>query len=212
MLFGGKKERQVEELIHHHIERVGQVLNSMHRATGDYCAECMEFDGLAAQVMTGETEADEIRRDIERRLYDGAFMPIERGDYSRMVEAVDKVANQCEAVAQFLLLTRPELSDETKEGLIQIMDATLRCYQHIEGMFQKFEEGKTVMELAHKVEEEERNVDSLFAKIVSNLFESDLELARKIHVKMLLDRAAAISNRIEDASDCFLIIVSKRPT
>jgi len=128
-----------------------------------------------------------------------------------MVEAVDKVANQCESVAQFLLLTRPELDADTQEGLVQIMEETVRGYVHISEMCEKFDEGKRVVQLAHLVEDSEKAVDRLFATIVRKLFQSDADLAQKLHVKMLLDRAAAISNRIEDASDCFLILVSKRP-
>jgi len=212
MLFGGKKERQTEELIRRHAEVVGQVVGAMHRAATDYCGERPDFEKHAEAVMKGESEADEVRREVEQSLYDGAFMPIERGDYARLIERVDKVANQCEAVAQFMLLTRPICNPDVQRGLSEIMDVTVDCYAHVIKMFESFDEGRTVMEHANWIEVDERKVDKIFATVVSELFASKEDLARKIHVKMLFDRAAAISNRIEDASDVFSIIVSKRPT
>lgn len=211
MLFGGKKERETEALVKRHVGTVQKVLSSLRDAAADYCSTCAEFDVLAQGVLKGESEADEIRRQIEHRLYDGAFMPIDRGDYARLVESVDKVANQCEAVAEFLLLTRPVLDDDTKQGLGSIMETTLSCYECITEMIERVGEGKRVLELAHRVEEGEQEVDEIYARTVSGLFTSDIDLARKLHVKMLLDRAAAVSNRIEDASDMFCVLVSKRP-
>jgi predicted phosphate transport protein (TIGR00153 family) len=211
MLFGGKKERLTEDLIKRHIEAVGDVIQSLHQAIKDYCTDCSEFETRAREVEKFESAADDLRREIEHQLYDGAFMPVQRGDYSRMVEAVDKIANQSEAVSQFLLLTRPELDEATIEGLGEIMDATTLCYKSIPQMFEQFDRGEVVNRLAHEIEDGESKVDELFARIVRDLFASDLDLARKLHIKLLLDRAAAVSNRIEDASDCFQILVSKRP-
>lgn len=211
MLFGGKKERQTEEYIRRHIDVVGEVISALHRTMQEYCEECTDFEVHGAQVLDKESEADGIRREIEQELYDGAFMPIQRGDYAALVESVDKVANQAEAAAQFMMLTCPELTPEVRDGLIDIMEATVRCYSHVSKMFENFEDGLTVMKAAHAVEEEEKNVDTIFAKRVSELFKSDIDLARKIHIKMALDRTAAISNRIEDASDRFCTVVSKRP-
>ena len=210
-MFFGKKERQTEELIQRHFEVVGRVVILLRGAVDGYCKTCDEFDDLAKRVLAGESEADSVRRGIEGILYDGAFMPVQRGDYARMVEDVDKVANQCESVAQFLMMTRPEMDPDTKEGLCEIMDATVRCYSHIPEMFVRFDEGRKVIELSHKIEEEEQNVDDIFARVVTELFESDMDLAQKLHLKMLLDRAASISNRIEDASDRFCIIITSSP-
>ncbi len=211
MLFGRKKEQETEKTIKRHSEQVGAVVHALHKAVKDYCADCADFDTLAEKVVSGESEADEIRRKVEVLLYDGAFMPSMRGDYANLVESVDKVANQCEAVAQFLLNTRPELDKESRAGLVDIMKATVRCYDHITEMYDKFEDGMAVIDLAHKVEKKERKVDTLFAKIISRLFQAEGDLAKKILAKMLFDRAAAISNRIEDASDKFCVVVSKRP-
>jgi len=211
MLFGGKKEREAEDLMRRHIEMVGRVIIDIRKAVKDYCTDCAEFDERAVQVQKGEHDADELRRKVERRLCDGAFLPVLRGDYSRTVEAIDKIANQCEAVAEFLLLTRPQLDSDVQEGLVKIVDSTTQCFKPLREMFDLVEQGKAVIKMAHKVEEGEQDVDDLFAGIVSRLFKSDLDLARKLHIKMLLDRTAAISNRIEDASDCLLVMATKRP-
>ena len=211
-MFFGKKERQTEQLILDHIEAVGRVVTVLGQTIQDYCDEKKRFKKQAMEVESGESAADGIRRNIEMSLYDGAFMPAQRGDYSRLVESVDKVANQCEEVSQFLRLTRPELDPDSINGLKQIAEATVRCFAHLPTMFAKFDTGRKVMELAHQVEKEEQAVDEIFAKTVRQLFKSEMDLAHKLHIKLLLDRVAAVTNRIEDASDRFQIIVATRPS
>lgn len=210
-MFFGKKERQTEKLILDHIESVGRVVTMLEQTIQDYC-EDKKFKKMAIEVEAGESVADSIRREIEMSLYDGAFMPAQRGDYTRLVESVDKVANQCEAVSKFLRLTRPELDPGSIEGVQQIMEATVRCFAHLPTMIAKFDHGREVMELAHWVEEEEQAVDEIYEKTVRKLFKSDLELAQKLHIKLFLDRVAAITNRIEDSSDRFQVIVATRPS
>jgi len=210
MLFG-KKERHAEDLIKRHIVLVGEAVEALQKAIDGYCIGCVEFDQLVDVVHDREHEADQVRREVEMTLYDGAFMPMERGDYVALVERIDKIANGSEAAAEFMLLTHPELDEQTKTHLQAIVEATVRSYRHILEMHDGFEDGRVVLELAHKVEEEEQAVDRLFATAVRQLFDSELDLARKIHLKMLLDRIAAISNRVEDASDRFSVMVSKRP-
>ena len=210
-MFFGKKERKTEQLILDHIESVGRAVAALDVTMQDYCRD-KKFKKKAIEVEDLETEADSIRREIELSLYDGAFLPVQRGDYARLVEAVDKVANQCEEVSQFLRLTRPELDAGSIEGLTQIMEATVRCFAHLPTMFAKFDQGREVVELAHWVEEEEKAVDEIFDKTTRRLFKSELDLAKKLHIKLLLDRTAAITNRIEDASDRFQVIVATRPS
>jgi len=210
MLFG-KKERHAESLMKRHIELVGEVISILNDTVRDYCADSEDFKEKAALVRIREHDADEVRREIEMTLYEGAFMPIERGDYVALVEQTDKIANQCESVADYLSLTRPELCGDTAKGLTDIVEATMRAYTQMPAMFDGFEDGRAVLAMAHEVEEEERAVDQIYARVVSDLFEADCPLSRKLHVKMLLDRAASISNRIEDASDRFCVIVAKRP-
>ena len=210
-MFFGKKERKTEKLILEHIESVGVVVSTLEQTIIDYCRD-KKFKKKALEVEQGESAADSIRREIELSLYDGAFLPVQRGDYARLIEAVDKVANQCESVSKFLRLTRPELDPDSMEGAQQIMEATVRCFAHLPEMFTNFDNGREVMELAHWVEEEEQAVDQLYEKTVRRLFKSDLDLAQKLHIKLLLDRTAAITNRIEDASDRFQVIVATRPS
>ena len=210
-MFFGKKEKHTEKLIKEHIDVVGEVVKGMQQCIDDYCDEKKKFKRGAGEVRDGETQADQIRREIEISLHEGAFMPIQRGDYARLVESVDKVANQCEATAEFLILTRPELTEEVVADLHLIMEATVRCYSFVPQMYDEFDKGRVVMDLAHNVEAEEKKVDQLFDHSVRKLFKSDLDLAHKLHVKLLLDRTAAITNRIEDASDMFQVIVAARP-
>ncbi len=210
-MFFGKKEAKTEKLILDHIKAVGRVVTTLEGTILDYCRD-KKFKKQAIEVEALESAADGIRREIEMSLYDGAFMPVQRGDYARLVESVDKVANQCEEVSQFLRLTRPELDPDSIEGLKQIVEATVRCFAHVPSMFVNFDKGREVMELAHWVEEEEQAVDEIFEKTIRKLFKSDLDLAKKLHIKLLLDRVAAVTNRIEDASDRFQVIVATRPS
>ena len=127
-MFGDKRARRVEELIVQHFGLVGELLRELQVLIKDYLADHREFKEKSYRVHSLEHEADQVRRKIERYMFEGAFMPVYREDYMDLVERVDKVANRGEGVADFIALTRPAVPEFLHQGMLAMIDLTIKAF------------------------------------------------------------------------------------
>lgn len=212
MLFSGKKEKEVEKLIFKHIEKTKATLEELGNMLSDYLQKDKAFKKKSYNVHKLEHEADVVRREAEKKLYQGAFLPIYREDYIILMDLIDKIANSCEYAADELTITRPEIPDFISGKIDDLIKITVSAFDPLEKMFRKLEEDTDeVISLSIQVEEKETEVDRLCFDIERTIFKNEgLELAEKILLRSLVEKIASISNRIEDVSDRFEIMVAKR--
>jgi len=212
MLFSGKKEKDVEKLIFRHIEVTKATLQELGNMLSDYLKKDQSFKKKSYNVHKLEHQADIIRREAEMKLYQGAFLPIYREDYIILMDLIDKIANCCELAADELTITRPVIPEFITAKFYDLVSITVDAFDPLENMFRMLEDNtKEVISLSIQVEEKEAEVDRLAFEINRAVFKSqELELAEKMLLKCLVQKVAAISNKIEDVSDRFEIMVAKR--
>jgi hypothetical protein len=211
MFFSHSREQEVETLIQEHFVTVQETLQEFHKMFDDYLEHNKLFKEEAYRIHELEHNADVIRHTIEAKLYEGAFLPIYREDYVELVEEVDKVANQAESSSDFIVLTRPQIPDFMIPGLLEIVDATCEMYTPFLNVLTTFNTDMSkVYAATTMVKDLEQQVDKMEWDLIKSVFKSDLDLARKLHLKQLVETISQISNIIEDAADRFEIMVLKR--
>jgi len=214
MLFS-KKERAVEEMVISHLRVIGKVLQEFQRMINDYLdrsgLEDKIFKEEAYTIHKMEHEADIVRREILLRLSQGAFLPIHREDYGKLVEIVDKIANTAEAVADLIVLTRPRIPEFLVDDFNRIAKATVETFEPMNQIIETFQKDlNKVKDVTQAVNKKEEEVDQILWDMTKKLFKSDLDLAEKLHLKEVIESIADISDRIEDAADRFQLMVIKR--
>ena len=211
MLFFRKKEKELEKLIIRHIQLVEQTLSKFSSLVDDYLNRDKQFKEEAHTIHNLEREADSIRRKVAMKLSEGAFLPIYREDYIVLLELIDKIANKVESTSDFIVLTRPRIPDFLIAGIKKMVKATLECFVPLENIYELFQKNlDDVLAAAARVEKKEQEVDRIQWDLIKAVFKSDLSMAEKILFKELIDNIAAISDRIENVSDRFEIMVVKR--
>ena len=205
------REKAVEEQQVKHLGFVSQTLEALDRLLNHYLAGDKAFKTEAGEVHRLEHEADIVRRELKLQLYAGAFLPIYREDYSVLAEEADKIANRCEDVSDFVVLTRPKIPPFMQSHLRAIMVETRKSFDFLSQTLDAFLQAlDTVNDAARKVQEEEQKIDELVWEAEKALFKSELSLAEKLHLKQLVDRLGEISNRVEDVAMHFELMVVKR--
>lgn len=211
MFFSRSREQEVETLLQEHFKTVQEALVEFRKMFFDYLVDDKQFKEEAYRVHELEHAADVIRHTIEAKLYEGAFLPIYREDYIQLVEMVDKVANRAEATCDYIVLTRPFIPEFIREDLRNIVNATVETYEPFLNCLITFQTDMSqVYAATTTVKEKEQAVDKMEWYATKHLFKSDLDLARKLHCKTLIEMIASISNIIEDSADRFEIMVIKR--
>jgi len=205
-----KKEREVFGLIRRHFDLVEQCVLELQNMFRDYLHLDKDFKEEAYRIHQLEHEADGVRREVEQKLYEGAFLPVHREDFIRLVELNDNVANTAESVGDFFVLTRPMIPDFLKDDLEGMLAATLQTYEPMPGLVDLYQEDRTrVREIARQVGEREQKVDELQWETTKKLFKSDLDLAWKLHLRELVEAIGSLSDIMEDACDCLQGMVVK---
>ena len=208
----GRKEKKIEELIGKFFLKVKESLPELARLIDDYMNKDKQFKEDAYQVHLIEHEADDMRRNILSKIYEGAFLPFYRGDYIILILMGDEIANLAESVASYLVLTRPEIPDFMEVGVKEMTSSTIDTFEPLEEMLKcSFTNCQLLPALVKDIEEREQKVDRLQWELIKALFKSDLPLARKLHLKQFVDQLAGISDQVEDVGEKLEIMISKRP-
>ncbi len=209
-----KKEREVNELILKHLEKVNECLKIAQKTVEEYLsANIQEAKSLAIRVDQIETETDSIRREIISSLYSGAYLPLLREDILRLVQHLDKIANGAEACCDFFLDQRPEIPEEMKSDFHSIMENSISCFtplkEAIGSFFRDKIDIKAIREKTKQVGITESSIDQKEWDITRDIFKSELDYGHKIHLKLCLESIVEVSDRTEDASDELEIMIIK---
>ena len=209
----GEKESNVFETINKHLEMVRLTLEKFKEMIKVY------FDGdfekaekLMREAEQYEREADHFRREIETMLYQGAFLPANRGDYVRLSELIDNTADAAESAAHVLILAKPKVPKELKEEIMQLVDESLKTYEYVKRAVELLNEDvNEALEYAKRTEEQEEKADKLEYNLLKKIFESErVTTYAKLIWNQVITKIGDIADRAEDASDQVMLMAIKR--
>lgn len=163
------------------------------------------------KIKTIESQADDLRREIESSLYAQNLIPDLRADVLQMVENIDKVINEFDEVAHKFYIEQPDIPEEYGDAFSILVRQVSDCAENMaiasRAFFRDF---ATVRDYSRKVYFLEHESDKTWAKLKQNVFDSDMELAHKIQLSMLIGEVADVADKAEDCIDAVLIFTIKR--
>jgi len=211
-----RKEKQVVENIKKHVDLVAQTVKEFLKALNCYIEGDIERSKhYTLETHLREKEADHIKREINKQMYAGAFMPSIREVLFIALDFVDKVANEAEKSGDFLTLIEPDIPDLLKDYLREMSKLTENCADKLkECVFNLFENAQVVFEDTKEIEHLEGEVDKYVWKSIEAVFKKieGLRFSRKMMLRELILHVNMITNRMEDASDRLDVIALKLET
>ncbi|NJD98463.1 TIGR00153 family protein [Thermococcus sp. LS1] len=211
-IFGGK-ESGVFDTIEKHLEVVNESLVAFRELMIAYLEGDFErANAFGREVDQLESKADQLRRSIETMLYEGAFLPANRGDYVRLSELVDQVADAAESAAHTLVLAKPKVPLELRDGLMKLVDSAIETYKIlVEAVNALNSDVDRAIELAKLVEDAEERADEVEYDLKGKVFESEtVTTYAKLIWNQILTKIGDIADRAEDASDQVMLMAIKR--
>jgi predicted phosphate transport protein (TIGR00153 family) len=211
-LFGGK-EIDVFEAIDRHLDVVENALRAFRELVEAYLeGDFNRAKELEGEVSRLETEADGLRRSIELMLYEGAFLPVSRGDYVRLSELIVQVADAAESAAHTLILAKPKVPTEVKGDILGLVDSAIETFRILKEAVKALNEDvDKALELAKKTEDAEESADKIEYDVKEKVFESEtITTYAKLIWNQTLTKIGDIADRAEDASDQVMLMAIKR--
>jgi len=215
-LFEGlwRNESEVNEMIEGHVNLVVETLEKFKEGMDLWVEEgdLERANKLALETHNLEGEADDLRREIEMKLLNGALMARSRRPLLDMVERTDKLANAAEASLDFTLLQEIQLPPELVPTTKEIVELSVAIVDKVQKALKTLFGGDgDVLEYTESIERIEGEIDNLERDFVQDLFNlDDLELAEKILLRQYLEALVEISDRAEDLSDEMEILTATR--
>lgn len=163
------------------------------------------------KIKTIEHDSDVLRREIESRLYEQNLIPDMRGNILQLVENLDRVINLFDEVAHKFYIEQPDIPEEYHGQLRTLVKQVVDCAENMAISSRAFfRDLVTLRDYSKKVYLLEHQSDKTSAKLRNEVFDSDLELARKIQINTFVEEVADIADLAEDCIDALLIFAIKR--
>lgn len=170
-----------------------------------------EFEDKRNQVNSLESRSDDLRRNIERQLYTQTLIPESRGDVLGLLENLDSVLNNFEGTLWGFSIENPnipELYHGDYRTLTEQATASVEALVLASRAF--FRSADSVGDHMHKVMFYEKEADKVSTKLKRRIFESDIDLAHKQHLRHFVELIDNIADRSEDVADRLAIYAIKR--
>ncbi|MEA1994083.1 MAG: TIGR00153 family protein [Euryarchaeota archaeon] len=181
-----------------------------------------EMEEVCDEVIKLETDADDIKKKMRENLPSGILMPVSREDTLSLINHQDKVADQAENLAQWLLIKErysiPPKMVEHMRKIMTINTKIVEAYFHateefedvIETVFMK-KEVTNVTKYVKIVEKLEGNIDTIQFSLRNSFFdEKDIDPVSLYYTTKLIDISSDISDKTEAAAHRLRIMISKR--
>ena len=197
----GKKENHV-------IGDITKQIKLLCTACG-FFKTALETDDLSLmrQVMDIERSADNIRRDIISKIYEGAFLPFIRSNICRFVEIVDEAFDILEDAASEFEYLGSKLDKEIEEDCVKIADINLNMCDMLLIAFETLFNKGDLREKTLAIRIYEKKVDEIKFDLVSKLMKKEVKDFWEGRILSdFISYLTRISDVIEDASDYLHII------
>ncbi|MGB5850626.1 MAG: DUF47 family protein [Ignavibacteriaceae bacterium] len=170
-----------------------------------------EFESRLVSIDTTESEADNLRRKIEKRLYTETLIPESRGDVLGLLEACDKVLNKTAETLHQFSVEIPFILPEVKNYYVELTDISVSALEEMVAAVRSyFTDINLVRDHINKVQLYESESDKIAAKIKRIVFRSDIRLSQKMHMRYFALHIESIADEAEDVCDRLSIAAVKR--
>lgn len=172
---------------------------------------CPEFEEKMARVEALESESDRLRREIETELYVHTLIPDLRADVMSLLEDVDVLINLFEAGLFKFHIERPQFPAPALQDLKRLLDTVCDCVELLIASSRAFfRDIQSVRDHNCKVQLLETEADKLSTGLLRRIFDSELDVAHKVHLRYFVERIDELANTAEDISDRLTIYAIKR--
>ena len=170
-----------------------------------------KFNEIVKQVGEMESKADKITKEVERTLYEDTLIPDARSDVLRLLENMDELIGMYQGNCYNFSIQKPDFPKEFHEDLKLLTENVINCVESLCLTVRSFfRDIKSVRDNAHKVVFFERESDKQFSSLARKIFNSDLSLERKMHLRYFVEKIDRICDEAEDIADEIQIYAIKR--
>lgn len=170
-----------------------------------------DFQSLIKRIDKLEGRADTLSRDVESDLYRHSLIPEHRGDVLGLLENSDNIIDRIKTSLHQFCVESPQIPGEYHAGYIQLAEAGAAAVEAVTLSARAFfRDVDAVNDHLYKVYHFEKEADKISDALKRKIFASELELARKLHLRYFAMNVESVSDKAEEVADRLAIYSIKR--
>ncbi len=170
-----------------------------------------EFNERLDIIKILEGRADNLRQDIEAQLYVQTLIPESRGDVLEILENMDDIIDFSKSIMFEFFIEKPQIPAELHDRMKKLAETAVDSTQAlVQSTRSYFYDVNSVKDHLHKVTFFENESDHIAEKAKREVFQLDIDLSRKLHLKNFIVSIDSISDIAEDISNRLSIAAMKR--
>ncbi len=208
-----KKTKTLELQMDAFLDKISEAAIVYRRGVKNYFKNSVEdFERHVEQISLLEHEADELRKNIETKLYTHTLVPESRGDILALMETSDDVIDRAKDTLVELSVEKPKVPEEFKDGFIELARSTTRATEEMVLAMRAFmRDPINVRNYLHKVYHWEKESDRLAESLKRAIFANEeLQLSEKIHLRYFTLHIDTLADKAEAVADRLAIYTIKR--
>ena len=163
------------------------------------------------KIRENERLADELRIKVEKFVYSHTLIPDNRGDVLAILEGTDEVIDQIKEVVVDMIIEKPFIPDILFDDFKILAVTTAQCVDELSKAVRAFFFNiHEVPSSVNKVLYFEKEADDIAEKLKTELYQSNIKLAQKNHLKYYFKAIEKISDYAQDVADRLVIYTLKR--
>lgn len=170
-----------------------------------------DFGFLTNQTHRFESQADDVREEIKTLMYEKVLLPESRGDIMRLLDGMDNIPRYMEITLNMIKTQKLAIPDFIVPDIRELVHASLeavdlmRC--QVEDLFKR--KGR-IKELVSIIDQKESQCDKIERRLISAIFDSDLDGFLKLQLKELVVYLGDVSDHVDVISKQINIMNLKR--
>jgi predicted phosphate transport protein (TIGR00153 family) len=208
-----KKQRLIESLLYRYLDTLRTTEKHFVEAL-DTCLNdgvCQHFDFLIEQTHKFESKADDIREEINNAMYGKALIPESRADIMGLLELMDEVPRIFESLLYMIKTQKMIIPEFIVLDIKELIGVSLEScdvmFEQVQALFKRSEELRI---LVTKIDHNESYCDHIERRIITKIFDSELDPFQKLQLKDLIANMGEIADQADRISKRVHIISMKR--
>jgi uncharacterized protein Yka (UPF0111/DUF47 family) len=175
------------------------------------CCSDQNCEQKLQQLIEVKRRSQELRRLISIELYTEMLIPDTRGDVLSLLQDLYSLIDNCEDSFQELLIEKPQIPVIYKQDFIDLTKAVVKSVETIilAARFY-FRDPIRARDYTSQVSFYETEADTIRLRLKKKIFQSDLPLEQKMHLRDSIDFIDEIADNAEEVSEWLAIYAIKR--
>jgi predicted phosphate transport protein (TIGR00153 family) len=206
------KMRALESQVDQFLDLITKGTYCMREAIRSYLsADDEDFQNRLKMVGDYEKRADELRKSTETMLYTHSLIPESRADILGLLENLDSVIDRAKQIVQEFDVQQPDVEVGYLDLYVQLTDKSVKAVEQVVDAARAFFRNESrLRDCINKVDYYESEADRAGLRLKKQIFQSDMELARKQHLRYFADALESVSDIAEEVSERLSIASIKR--